>query len=422
MSTRILAFALDEESDKDADLCSPLDLTRLMLNAVVDGGRDLQASIQRNVHRVSIPTGKVRATDFEAMSPEAVELLVRNGQNATREFFEAELRNVRSAQLGQSTLDDAEEIYSAITETLQYPTQEVLICERDTNWVYPLFPTILCWRTRGVRVRALVQSGAQGEPELYRRRLLRALGVELVERQKIPLSAYLVDPSDADAASAIVEIPYSGYYTQERRAARYFGRTDFKAIECIRDKVLGSWVEVEAQDLRPTVEGASEQEILGLLKSVRQYAHADAHLEYRNVKISSLLSLTRFVREFKARQIAPFIELLKENSIGLFSPSAVVLQGGRRSIVGPPVVERCGNDYILIEGTTRAVHCRDSGVDEIRCVVVSGVHDALPGTELLPIGQVRMSGRHVAIDRRYEGFNHSLFRHIEKSLRPPSSI
>ncbi len=422
LSSRILAFALDEDIESDADSQSPVDLVRSVLNAVVDGGRDLQATIQRNVHRISIPTGRVRATDFGKMTPEIVTSLAANGRAATASFFDSELQRVRAVQVGSNTLEDVEEIYSAVTETLQYAAREVIISEKDTDWVYPLFPTLLCWLSSGVRVRAQVQSSAQGQKDLYRRRLLRALGVELSEPNQIFLSAYIVDPDDSDASSAIVDIPYSGHYSRSRRATRYFGRADFRAIQCIRDQALAGWAPKGESQCVPTIERVSEEDVLRRLAMVRQYGHPSVSMAYQNVKLASLISLTRFVREFKTRQISPFIDLLTKNNLDLFAPSAVRLADGGLSVIGPPVLEKSGSDYILIEGTTRAVYCRDHGIDEIRCVVVDGVREPLPSREMLPIGRVRMSGRHIPIGDRYDGFNHTHFRHIEESLRPLDSL
>lgn len=421
LSTRVLAFTLDEKTD-DLDVISALDIVKLLLNAIVDGGRELQTSIQRNVHRISIPTEHVRATDFASMDAGKIEVLMNNGRNATAEFFDTELQHVRASRVGTNMLEDIEEVYSAITETLQSRARDILICEKDTNWLYPLFPTVLSWRSAGVRVRAILEPSLD-ESEGYRRRLLVALGIEVCEVDQVALIAYLSDPSDSDTASAIVEVSYSNYYKQERRAVRYFARADFKAIECIRDKILAQWsAKVNVEASRPQLTGIAEQEVLIRLRKVRQYEPSSVNMRFEDVQVADLLSLTRYVREFKSRQIIPFVELLKDYGLSLFSPSAVVLSGGKHSVIGPPVVERSGNNFILIEGTTRAVHCRDRCIEKIRCVVVDGVQDELPSNELIPIGHVRMSGRHIPVGNRYEGFNHSRFRHIEKSLRPPTSL
>src|SRR6185295_5091069 len=53
LSNRILAFALKAQ-DEEIDLSSAPGMIKAMLNAVVDGSRDLQLKIQRNVHVISI--------------------------------------------------------------------------------------------------------------------------------------------------------------------------------------------------------------------------------------------------------------------------------------------------------------------------------------------------------------------------------
>jgi hypothetical protein len=133
------------------------------------------------------------------------------------------------------------------------------------------------------------------------------------------------------------------------------------------------------------------------------------------------VSLTRFVREYKYRQIRHLIDLYKRLGITLFDPATVSLSTGEKSIVTPPVVEAAGGQFILVEGSTRATFCRDENVSAINCVVVRGVTDPLPSAPV-PFKQVRVVGRTLDTGQRYERFNYSHFRSIERAVHPLDSL
>jgi hypothetical protein len=113
--------------------------------------------------------------------------------------------------------------------------------------------------------------------------------------------------------------------------------------------------------------------------------------------------------------------MYKRSGIPLFDSAAVTLNTGEKSIVTPPVVEESGGQFILVEGSTRATFCRDEGISNINCVVVRGVTDPLPSTPV-PLRQVRVVGRTLDTGQRYERFNYTHFRSIERSVHPFDSL
>jgi hypothetical protein len=173
--------------------------------------------------------------------------------------------------------------------------------------------------------------------------------------------------------------------------------------------------------LLPVFETCGQDLLLSRIKSVSQYSKPGVEISIENISLDRLVSLTRFVREYKYRQIRHLIELYKRLGVTLFNPTQVTLNTGKKSIVTPPVVEAAGNQFILIEGSTRATFCRDEGVSTINCVVVRGVTDQLPSTPVR-FQQVRVVGSTLGPGQRYERFNYSHFRSIERGVHPLDSL
>lgn len=67
LASRVLAFTLKAD-EFDQGEWGTENYIHLLMNAVVDGSQELQLSFQPNVSVVSIPTGNIRATDFNKMT------------------------------------------------------------------------------------------------------------------------------------------------------------------------------------------------------------------------------------------------------------------------------------------------------------------------------------------------------------------
>ena len=116
-----------------------------------------------------------------------------------------------------------------------------------------------------------------------------------------------------------------------------------------------------------------------------------------------------------------FRNLFIENNRIAFEPASVKFADGQLSIVTPPVVERIGSQHIIIEGTTRCTVLRDEGVTEIRCVVARDVAKPLPA-ERIPMNQIRVIGKSLAVNARYEKWDYELFRPIESTVHNHTTL
>ncbi len=73
---KILAFSLESDyEENNNEIKSFFDYGRTLVNTILDGNLDLQLNIQNDIHIVRINTGNIKATDFDKMTPDIIELL-----------------------------------------------------------------------------------------------------------------------------------------------------------------------------------------------------------------------------------------------------------------------------------------------------------------------------------------------------------
>ncbi|MGY3479378.1 patatin-like phospholipase family protein [Bradyrhizobium ottawaense] len=421
LASRVLAFTLR------ADELDPNDwgthrFLEVLANALVDGGQQLQLSLQNDVHVVTIPTGKVKATDFESVTPEITQELIRSGSSATRSFFEQELLKVQPPSSTESVCYGSDELFTRVTESLDIPLDRIVVADHNTDWVYSLFPSLLCWRVRGVKVDVLLPALGDKADGVYRRRLLRAMGAHVTEipnETAVPIRAVVIVPRDVSQLRAVVGVEKQSK-SQTIDAIYYQGFLNTAAIRAILGQLDSQINAPQAAPFTPTFESDGHDLLLKRIRSVRQYSKAGIDISIENVPIDRLVSLTRFVREYKYRQIAHLIRLYRQSNLPLFD-TAMVRLGMASSIVTPPVVEEAGGRFILVEGSTRATFCRDEGASQIKCVVVRGVTDPLPSVAV-EFKRVRVVGRTLEAAERYERFNYEHFRSIERAVHPFDSL
>jgi hypothetical protein len=298
-----------------------------------------------------------------------------------------------------------------------------VISEFDTDFVYSLFPSLLIWRTRGARCRVFVPKGeSKMRDGHYRRRLLSALGADVVEVDAVPFRGFFINCDDPGQGAAYVGVP-SQSHSRKVEAIVYEGAIHAAAISSLYSRIVSLFASGATSDAhQPRIVPDSQESVRSALRSVTQYGKVGVDLTFESIRIADLLSLTRYVREYKYRQIAHLIAAYRANNLTPFEAAAVSFADGRRSIITPPVVEAAGDKFILIEGSTRATFLRDEDPEgRLTCIVVRGVKDPLPsGTTELQ--SVRIAGRTLEPDFRYEGFNYALFRHIERQVHPLDSL
>jgi predicted acylesterase/phospholipase RssA len=89
-SKRILVFTLEAARDSGKPTDLP-DLLNQLITLSIDGAMDVQLSMAPDVARIAIPTGNIRATDFDKMSINKINDLIKSGAEAAETFIVNEL-------------------------------------------------------------------------------------------------------------------------------------------------------------------------------------------------------------------------------------------------------------------------------------------------------------------------------------------
>jgi predicted acylesterase/phospholipase RssA len=419
-ASRILAFTL-VSSHEDRVPKTGQELLKAAANTIVDGATAVQGRIIEDVHQIAIETGDIQATDFDKMNPTKVAWLREQGKVATSKFFDDELSKVAAVEQRSDLLYGNDEIYLSLTEALDdIHIANVVICDHHAKWAYAIFPTLLAWCLRGVKLQVVLNPNLNGsDHEKYRRRLLRALGAELYFSDTLPFSGFMLNPDDQTHARAIVLCP--DLYGDETVATRYKAPHDFTSIKALWQVTVPLIKQdVNKLDVSPVLRKASELKILDeLRKFVPAYSTATAQLSMETVPLTSLTLLTKFVRGFKYKQIQHLFNLFTSQGLSCFETAEIRYTGALTTVVTPPVVESSGGGYIVVQGNTRALYCYKNEIPELRCIVVRNHSTPLPSKNRVGLKEVLIGGRTLSTIERYNGPIDQDYRSIEWATHHP---
>ena len=183
---RILSFMLEASEDRQRanDL---IEFIVQLTSLAIDGATDIRTVFTPDVASIVIPTGSIGATDYAKMYDVAVDALVKNGRAATESFIQKELLNTSLGPATERSIWDEHEAFLKVTEQLYVVRSEVLVSLPDTRWFWELFPTVLHWRARGIRVICYVPPVLAGSSEAakenQRRNLMQGIGIVVHEKK-----------------------------------------------------------------------------------------------------------------------------------------------------------------------------------------------------------------------------------------------
>jgi len=416
---RVLLFMLDAtEERKRAD--DAKELLSQLASLAVDGGTDVQLAFTPDIARVVIPTGNIRATDFNEMNETKVGMLIANGRSATEAFITGELLSTQGNPAESYSITDEHEAYLTVCEQIYSTRSSVRIAMPDTKWFWELFPTVLHWRKTNIRIVAFLPPVAANSPdgakEKQRRGFMVGMGVELVETPALPFYGVLFDTVASTGAGALT---FPGERTDYEPAARFYsGRIDQAAIAALHERLQLPNTPATNSQHRPLLQSADQAGLLARLQeNVQFYREPGVTLAIEEVELSNVFLISRYVRAFRYKQIQSLVAHYQEQGLELFAPAQVPLHGGGLSLVTPPVVEETKPKFVALEGNTRFLYCFNNGISRIKAVVVRGVNAELPGKPV-PLKQVRITTIKHPPGERMLGYNHGLFRDIERAVRP----
>lgn len=418
---RILAFALVANEAPSTPQHS-IELLLSLSNLTVDGATDLQQSLQPEVSVIEINTGSIRATDFKKMNDSVVADLIEKGKSQTARFLREEHHRTTGANITNAEFRDEYQAYLALVSNAPSVKAEVIFSHESTSWFWELFPTILGWRRRAINVICLTTpcsgESEHAKRERQRRSMLSGMGVHVIEIPDLSVKGILADTRTPADSFAIVFSEHDSDFTPH--SVLYRGRshsTVLQGLDLLCRERAKPELPTSAGDA-PKIERLDPARVTDLLSiNIPLYRPEKVRLSLETVPLDSILLLSRRVRAFRLRQLPELNKALAESNIDFYQSAVMKLNDGQESIVTPPVFEESGGKLIAIEGNTRTYYSFQNGAESITGIVVRGVSEPLPGVPI-PLKQVRIAERKLAPEDRIHGFDHSLFRHIERAARP----
>lgn len=421
LASRVLAFTLIGEERLGEAPDNILAHLKEVASTIVEGSVHLQGAIQDGIHTVEISTGAVQATDFDKMDSATVSSLITAGKNATDKFFDEEAIHIKSATQSSRVCASLDEMYAAITENIDRPMGAVLFVDKETKWAYDLFPTLLEWRRRGIQLRMVLSKAVSNEiEEIYRRKLLRSMGADIKEVDALPYRGFVLDIDNPLTATALIRVESHAAHPSVE-AVRYDGPLDATLIRAFKEnievQIFGNW-ENASGDIK--FEAGKADDLIKLLKGLPQYAIPAVQLNLEPVQIDAMIPLTEKVKEFKYKQVVYISEMYRRLDIPIFTVGSVIFGDGKRSFMTPPVVEATGSGFVVIEGTARMLFCKNEKIRSMMCVVARNVLAPLPAAAC-KLDRVRLVGRTLRPEQRYERFDFSNLRRVEYFVHNPAT-
>lgn len=446
---RVLAFALEADRSEEA-LDTPAAYAKALVEMLVDGNVDLQLRMQSRIPLIRIPTGSIKATDFNISEAQRLALW-EAGELAAHRFLDDEVQ-VAAARPARRYAGFEEEMYLFASIAADRP-ESITVVGR-TEFVFNMMPILLHIETDGVTLRVLtrgtpappanaandVQRGARIEQ--HRRTLLQGLGAEV-----------RIVNDEAKLDSRIGGIPWDGFIARAgarsrqaiivgamshdssddfrtRPVAVYKDPEDTRVIDALERDVMSlaeastPWTPTNATTTEDRTTAASVRwepcpscEWEPLFRNVLQYAPNDVQLSVEDVLLKDVWAIDRFVKEYRIPGARRLIASYEQSGRPLFDPYWVKLANGRRSLVTPPVFEIGADQRVIaVEGVTRCFLLAERGERLVRGIVVRNVQVRLPGSPRR-LAHVRSTSRTTTL-RDNVGNEPGEFREIEPSVHP----
>lgn len=420
---RILAFRFEGVANNTNIATSLETYLGSLVNTTIDGATDLQLSLLGNIYAIDIPTGSISATDFGKMTSENIGILIDSGKKAAANFFETETLLPSPPLSNQFISYQSFQTYNYIIETIHESNKEIIIMDENTGWVYTIFATLLFWIKNGTKINVILEKGKDRKDHgPYRERFLEALGVNVLKVDEIPFRGFLIDGHHKSDGKAVIfnnEAESGSYHSRF-----YKGEEDFFALKSLWDvafSIVKPSLEKQTGRFEPTLAKADFQELRSNLMTISQYGTSKVDISLKWINVDDIQFLTRFVRGYKYRQIQYLFDQYRKFGLELFEAAKLNLKGGRHTLLTPPIIEKHGDKYILIEGNTRIYYALKNEIKEVKCVVIEGVQSPLPSKGDFKKKDLLLTDKDLKGNKRFPDFELEGYRHIEEAVRNPKT-
>jgi len=419
--SRVLCFRITEtQSNSKHKISNILDFALRLSDTVINGATQIQLILQPDIHIIEINTGEIKSTDFDIVGRKQKEELRNYGYQKVQNFIRHERQYLqRKAQT--LVYKGFDEKCLLIVQKLQNCRDSVWISDSDTYWIYFIFLSFLSAARRGIKIILITQK-TNDDDEFHRRWLMKQIGAEIYEIEAISFNGFLFDFTQETGLALISYKEKSGQndlgYKDETTKV-YSNSLDIPIIKNFSNLLIPYRVNPKPNNIQKeefTFQPYNPEFLFNQLREVPQYKYAKFSLT--DIEINDeLLIMQRLVKEFKLIQINQFIEDLKSSGIELFYPQRIIFLDGTYTIVTPPVLERLGDKFIVIEGLTRLFYCLQNNYKTMKVIVVEDVQDPLPGKPI-SITDINLTSGTFSVDEMIQEYDRSLYRYIERKLHP----
>lgn len=414
---KVLAFSLISGNDH-SQITSPMAFLTALVNSVVDGAQDIQLSLQKNIHLISIPTGAVKSTDFD-ITKEKVNYLIESGKQSMKSFIDNEVVNLKQGRVNTNICSSHAQSYYQIAQSFTDGVSEVIISEMSTDWVYDLYLTLLNWVQSGAKISVILDKNDDKKHGPFRVRILESMGIKVTFVDEIPIRCFLINPDDQVNSLAIVRrLP--GIVCDDFDAILYDSPTDNQVIRSITH-MLESYRNDNEKSEVPSLITVGNEMCISAVKRVSQYSPENVNVYVTEICIDKIRLLSNFIRGYKYRQIHHLFELYSQKGICKFKPAAIKYSNNKESLIGLPVLEKWGDNYYLMDGNTRVTFCYRQGIENIHALVVEGVTQPLPAKGYYSPSDMIVTDKVVSGASRYDGFEKKYYRYIDAAFRDPAT-
>lgn len=412
---RILNFKL-EPNDTSKKLSSFVDFVISLIDTIVEGASNIQQNLSAESFDVSIKVDHVNSIDFEQINEEVIDCLIHNGEQAMDNFLNEELTFISNTPHTTRLLKSKEQMRSLVSYISLEKQKEVYVSCENTNWCWELFLSLVRWIDFGSKVTIITSSSIHekyADEENARRRMLKAMGCNVVEVQTVSVNGYFF-MEKKDIWKGIVfkedmDNPFSANY--------YNGNIDSILIKGWVLKLKQAIPQTINKPCKITIKSVKPTLIINKLRTESIYENAS--LEFENINLDELYFMNPYIRALKYKQIDKMYELYNKNNIPPFTAAALYFKN-KESLIGPPIAELHNGKLYIIEGNTRCVYAYKHGIKTLQIVVVRDITAPIPCStkKVYKVSDILISDVKIAGETRYTNFDYTLFRHIEESIRP----
>jgi predicted acylesterase/phospholipase RssA len=420
LSSRALAFRLIAEPIQLRQVKNLQDFAIRLSGAVVDAGTHIQSTLQPQVYDVAIPTGTIQSTDFHSVGKNEKLALYRAGRKAVRNFIAQERGVVRDGNSLHVYRGTDEKMLLLVQSLHQCQSTFVAVTD-STRWIDYIYPALLDAARRGIQIICITKSASDSE-DIRRLSVLASLGATNVlqaANEDLPYDGFLFDVNEESAVSVLST--YDRARTDEwytRESIRLYSWSSDRAIcQMLAGRIKDLWVPTGRCPKKIPYVPCTEDELFTRLRLVPQYGNS--RFQQKRMSLTDdIVVLQEAVKEYKFLQMRGHINSLKSAGCELFELTKVDLGNGRSSIVTPPVLERLGGKYVVIEGSARLFYCLSMNISNVNVIVVDNVQARLPSSIQRPLSTLRLTSSTKSLSENYQHLDKTLFRWIESAVHP----